>query len=126
MHAMTLLFELVVSASGLQVNRVPPPTATVMHVDVSTPRAVNARDTIGERGAPAPWASDDPADSLYRAARQALADGDTGGRPRSSIRSVSPTPSRRTLAPRPTTRRLRCTGVARRLTSGMRWRCCSD
>ena len=79
MHAMTLFLALIVSASGSRGNRVPLPTMLPTRVGVPTPwmaGAVRARDTVGDRGAPAPWASDDPADSLYRAARQALADGD--------------------------------------------------
>jgi HEAT repeat protein len=42
--------------------------------DASQDRRIDSKD--GRVAAPAPWADDDPADSIYRAARAALSDGD--------------------------------------------------
>jgi HEAT repeat protein len=78
-HAMTVLVALITSVTTPGVNRGARPAIHTGLVDRSTPSAPSTArtiDTVGERGAPPPWASDDPADSLYRAAREALADGD--------------------------------------------------
>lgn len=79
MHAMTWLVALSMAVTGPATAHGPRPVHNPMLFDesaASVSRAARTTDTVGKSEAPAPWASDDPADSLYRAAREALADGD--------------------------------------------------